>query len=80
MQDLKKDLIKILEKILEKNTGQIFLEIKKLSENYNIYLPKEIILHLRVLASLNSIALEISPSFDIIKALNYFLKDTARKK
>ncbi|MBU3925777.1 hypothetical protein KJ763_01245 [Patescibacteria group bacterium] len=76
MQDLKKDLIKIL----EKNTGQIFLEIKKLSEKYNIYLPKEIILHLRVLASLNSIALEISPSFDIIKALNYFFERYSQEK
>lgn len=76
INDLKKDALKIL----EKNSKQIFLELKKISKKYNIYLPKEIILHLRVLSALNAIALEISPSFDIIKALDYFFERYSPEK
>ncbi len=76
VNDLKKDALKIL----EKDSKQIFLELKKISEKYNIYLPKEIILHLRALSALNAVALEISPSFDIIKALNYFFERYSPEK
>lgn len=76
VDDLKKDA----QKILEKDGRQIFSEIKKISEKYNIYLSKEIILHLRTLSAANAVGLEISPSFDIIKALGYFFEKYSPEK
>ncbi|MBU2219241.1 hypothetical protein KKG15_02000 [Patescibacteria group bacterium] len=68
IKDLREDIMKVI----NKDMNILILNIKKISEKYNIYLPREIILHLRTMAALNAIALEISPGFDIIKALNLF--------
>lgn len=68
LRDLREDIIKII----NKDANTLILNIKKISEKYNIYLPREIILHLRTITALNAVALEISPGFDIIKALNLF--------
>lgn len=68
LKDLKEDIMKII----NKDVNTLILNIKKISEKYNIYLPRETILHLRTMTALNAIALEISPGFDIIKALNLF--------
>ena len=63
---------KEITEILNKDNISIFLKIKKIGEKYNIYLPREVVLHLRTITALNAISLEISPDFDIIRALRYF--------
>lgn len=76
INDLKEDALKIL----KKNSSQIFSGLKKISEKYNIYLPKEIVLHLRALSAINAIALDISSDFDFIKALSRFFERYSPEK
>ncbi|MFH1956046.1 MAG: AarF/UbiB family protein [Patescibacteria group bacterium] len=74
--DFKKDI----SLILEKGNANFFLKTKSIGEKYNIYLPREMILHLRTLTALNFIAMEINPDFDMMKVLKYFFQEYPPEK
>ena len=49
-----------------------FFNIIKKAEQYGTRLPKEVVLFFRALVILDMVALQVSPDFDMIKALNRF--------
>lgn len=56
----------------EKSAAIVFLKIIKKAEKYGGSIPREAVLFFRTLSILEMVALRISPSFDMIKALNLF--------
>lgn len=69
-EDIKKDI----EGVLLKDKTLILQKIQNIGKKYNIYFPKEIVMHLRTINALNAVLLEIFPGFDIFKALGYFFE------
>ncbi|MEW5907976.1 MAG: hypothetical protein AB1643_02235, partial [Patescibacteria group bacterium] len=82
LKELKNDIEKVFtpwflsiiknKSLQEKSAATFFLKIIKIAEHYNIHLPREIILFFRTLSIVDMIALQLSPQFDMIKALNSF--------
>lgn len=83
LEDLEKDIKAILDdwiksinkpnsSLRDKSASSVFLKLVSVAEKYSVHLPKEIILHFRMLSILDMIALQLSESFDMMKALKYF--------
>jgi ubiquinone biosynthesis protein len=86
MTDFKKDMVGIIQPwfnavsnpystIYEKSATVVFLKILKKAEEYGAPLPREAILFFRALCILDMVSLQLSPGFDMIKALNGFFED-----
>lgn len=58
--------------LYKKSAAVVFFRMIKEAEKYGVHLPREIILFLRSLLILDMVALQLSPKFDMIKALNIF--------
>lgn len=61
--------------LFEKSAAVAFFKILKKVEEYGIFLPRETVLFFRTLSILDMVALQLSPSFDIIKALSSFFQE-----
>jgi predicted unusual protein kinase regulating ubiquinone biosynthesis (AarF/ABC1/UbiB family) len=75
IDNFKKEIEKITRPLYEKNAKSaaiVFLKIIKKAEEYGGSIPREAVLFFRTLSILEMVALQISPSFDMIKALNLF--------
>jgi len=75
--DFKKDIREIM---TDKSFPLILKKLGKVAEKYGAILPREITLFFCTLSFLNTITLRISPTFDIIKALNSFFEDYPLEK
>ncbi|MBI4691970.1 MAG: AarF/ABC1/UbiB kinase family protein [Candidatus Terrybacteria bacterium] len=61
-------------------TNTPFLKIMRLADEYSVPFPREMILFFRSLSILDTLALQLSPDFDMIKALNLFFDDYPLEK
>jgi ubiquinone biosynthesis protein len=61
--------------LYEKSSSHVFFRNIKSAEKYNIHFPRELILFFRTLSILDMLALQMSPDFDMIKALNLFFDE-----
>lgn len=61
-------------------TNTPFLKIMRLADEYGIHFPREMILFFRSLSILDTLALQLLPGFDMIKALNLFFDDYPLEK
>lgn len=61
--------------IRDKTSAATFFKLINEAEKYGVNLPREIVLFFRSISMLDVIALQLSPNFDIIKALNIFFDD-----
>jgi predicted unusual protein kinase regulating ubiquinone biosynthesis (AarF/ABC1/UbiB family) len=84
-KDFKKDLTKIIEPwfealedpnstLAERNSARVFFKMVRKVEAYGGHMPKEIALFFRALAILDMVSLQVSPKFDMIKALGAFFE------
>lgn len=75
INDFQKEIGEIISPLYEKkgkSAALVFLKIIKMAEEYGVSIPREAVLFFRTLSILEMVALRISPSFDMIKALNLF--------
>jgi len=66
--------------LYKRSAALVFLKIMRLADEYNIFFPREMILFFRALSILDTLALRLSPDFDMIKALNLFFEDYPLEK
>lgn len=64
----------------KKSATVVFLKIMRLAEEYAVHFPREMILFFHSLSVFDILALQLSPNFDIIKALNSFFDDYPLEK
>ncbi len=86
MADFKEDMTEIIQPWFEEVSEQkltlrersatvVFLKTLRKAEEYGAPLPREAVLFFRALCILDMISLQLSPEFDMIKALNGFFED-----
>lgn len=75
--DFKKDIGEIMN---DKSFPLVLRRLGEIAEKYGVILPREITLFFCTLSFFNTITLQISPTFDIIKALNSFFEEYPLEK
>ena len=61
--------------LLDKSSAMVFFKLIRKAEKYGVHFPKEIILFFRGLAIDDMVALQLSPDFNIIEAINSFFEE-----
>lgn len=59
----------------KRSSALVFLNLVKKAEKYGVHFPLDIILFFRGLVIIDMVALQISPQFDIIKAMESFFEE-----
>src|SRR3989344_4768951 len=60
--------------LYKKSSAMIFLRVIKKEEKFGVRLPREMVLFFRTLSILDMVSLQMSPRFDMIKALQAFFE------